>query len=558
MFAFELAKQGVSPHIAIWTSRTVTILFTSLVATVAAYIMGKKLASANSELEARICERTSDITEANQKLTFERSVLRTVTDNIPDSIFAKDAAGRFLLVNNAFAKHHGVESSAELLGKTAFDLFPHDQAAEAQVDDLQVMRVGGAIMERERFTVDDRGDVKWALTTKVPLIDQTGGVVGIVGVYRDITRFKQAEQKLRQSEANLAAAQRIAHFGSFEQDITDLDHLEHGPVRCSEEVFRILGHEPGSGDPSRTDFFRMVHPDDRDRIREVVAGTIRGSKPYRVDYRIVRPDQTERIVQGTGDVVCDAQTHKPLKLVGTMQDITDRKRTEAQVEEANQRLAERVQELQRRSQEISVLSEMGGWLQSCQTADEAYAIIGKSAERLFQEWSGALYVISPSRIAVETVTDWGRPICGERVFAPDDCWALRRGRPHWFEVGGTAASCHHTDPAQVADSLCVPLMAQGEGIGILNLQRSHSQGRRATGNGVQTFVRSRAEVGRRAGRTDRPGARESQVARDAPKPVYSRPTDGSVQSALYGRIPGTGDQPGKPQQELCRDHHDGP
>jgi diguanylate cyclase (GGDEF)-like protein/PAS domain S-box-containing protein len=375
-----------------------------------------------------------------------------------------------------------VESPSALLGKTAFDLFPQGQAAAAQVDDLQVTRAGGTIVEHERSTVDDQGNAKWALTTKVPLIDDAGGVVGIVGVHRDITRSKQVEQKLRQSEANLAAAQRIAHFGSFEQDLANLEDMEHRPLRCSEEVFRILGLEPRSGELPRADFFQMVHPEDPDRIREVTSGTIHGSKPHSVDYRIVRSDQTERIVQGTGDVVYDAQTHKPLKLVGTIQDITDRKRAETQVEEANQRLAERVQELQRRSTEISLLSDMGGWLQSCQTADEAYAIIGKSAERLFQEWSGALYVISPSRNAVETVTDWGPPIRGERVFAPDDCWALRRGRPHWFEIGGAAANCHHTDPAQVTGSLCVPLMAQGEAIGILNLQRAHSDERQSTGS----------------------------------------------------------------------------
>jgi hypothetical protein len=72
MFTFELTKQLFSPHIAIWTSHTITILFTSLLATAAAYIMGKKLASTNVELEARISERTGEITEANRKLAIER------------------------------------------------------------------------------------------------------------------------------------------------------------------------------------------------------------------------------------------------------------------------------------------------------------------------------------------------------------------------------------------------------------------------------------------------------------------------------------------------------
>ena len=153
-----------------------------------------------------------------------------------------------------------------------------------------------------------------------------------------------------------------------------------------------------------------------------------------------------------------------------LRDISERKHAEAQLREANQKLAERVQELDRRSREINLLSEMGSWLQSCQAVGEAYAVVGKSAEQLFPEWSGALYVISPSRNSVEAVADWGNPSGSERVFVPDDCWALRRGHPHWFAVGGKTTNCHHTNLNLIVKTLCVPLIAQGEALGILSLQ----------------------------------------------------------------------------------------
>jgi len=130
-----------------------------------------------------------------------------------------------------------------------------------------------------------------------------------------------------------------------------------------------------------------------------------------------------------------------------------------------------VQELEQRSKEIHLLSEMGGRLQSCKNVDEAFVEIGNVAEQLFPKWSGALCIASPSRTVVETVVDWGQaPTDGERVFAPDDCWALRQGQPQSFRRGQRTAPCRHVDPSNVMESLCVPFMAQNEALGIVSLQ----------------------------------------------------------------------------------------
>jgi diguanylate cyclase (GGDEF)-like protein/PAS domain S-box-containing protein len=394
-----------------------------------------------------------------------------VTDNIPDSIFAKDTEGRYLLLNKAFATLHGVNSPDELLGKTAFDLFPKERATALHTDDLRVMRSGGVVTESERTAIDAEGNVKVLETTKVALIDESDTVVGIVGVNRDITRRKEAEHRIRESEANLAAAQRIAHFGSVELDLVNPDEPEKNPVRWSDEVFRIFGYEPGAEEPSRRAFFRTVHPDDRDELRKLLDGALREAKPYTVDFRIIRPDGTERNIHERGDILSDPNTHKPLKLVGSVQDVTERVQADLRLHHANQELAEKVRELEQRSKEISLLSEMGSRLQSCKEASEAYTEISNVAEQLFPEWLGALCITSASRTAVETVSHWGDAAGGERVFAPDDCWALRRGQPQSFRRGEKKSPCHHIDPAEVTESLCVPLMAQGEALGIMSLQR---------------------------------------------------------------------------------------
>ena len=457
--AFQRLEHVLFPHLHSLQHQAVT----SFVGTVSAV--------AGTYYATRALDRALSLhAQAEKTLALERNVLRTVTDNIPDSIFAKDTEGRYLLANKAFASIHGVKSPDELIGKTAFDLFPKDRANALHTEDLQVMRSGGAATETERTATDAEGRVKLLQTNKVPLVDNDGHVVGIVGVHRDITRRKEFERKLMESEANLAAAQRISHIGSVELDLVSLEEPEKNPVRWSDEVFRIFGYEPGVQDPSRRAFFRLVHPDERDEVQLTLDYALREARPYDVYFRIIRPDGAIRNIHERGDVVFEPKTHKPLKLVGIVQDVTDQVEAEVRLHNANKELGEKVEELEQRSTEITLLSEMGSRLQGCKEASEAFIEISNAAQRLFPKWSGALCVTSSSRIAVEAVAEWGNLGDGQQVFAPDDCWALRRGKMQSYRRGEKIAPCRHIDQASIVDSLCVPLMAQNEALGILSLQ----------------------------------------------------------------------------------------
>lgn len=462
--AFERLEHSLFPHLNSLQHQGVTVCVGTIAAVIGTYYATRRL--------DRVLSMHA---QAEKKMALERNVLRTVTDNIPDSIFAKDKNGRYLLANKAFAKLHGMKSPDDLLGKTVFDLFPEERAAELYKDDLQVMRSGGAVMETERTAVDPNGKLKVLQTTKVPLLDSSDAVVGIVGLHRDITRRKEAEHRLRQSEANLAAAQRIAHFGSVELDLVNLEDPEKNPVRWSDEVFRIFGYEPGAVEPSRKAFFQTVHPDEKDEVRQSLDYALREAKPYAIDFRIIRPDRAERNIHERGDIIFDPKTRKPLKLVASVQDVTEGVQAELQLQRANQELAEKVQELEQRSTEITLLSEMGSLLQTCKDAEEAYLQISAAAEKLFPKWSGTLSITTASRTAVETVADWGQAVPGERVFAPDDCWALRRGQPQLYRRGEKASACRHIDLTEVMESLCVPFMAQGEALGIVSLQMRAGQ-----------------------------------------------------------------------------------
>lgn len=144
----------------------------------------------------------------------------------------------------------------------------------------------------------------------------------------EIVKRKVAEHKIKQREVHLRTSQEIAHIGSWEVKIDTTNGLKLIPVYWSDETFRIIGYEPGDLEMNTDIFFSRIHPDDVQMINDALANTIEKGVAYNIEHRIIQPDGKEKFVHGCGEIIYDSHTRQPLRIMGTIQDITVRKKAE--------------------------------------------------------------------------------------------------------------------------------------------------------------------------------------------------------------------------------------
>jgi PAS domain S-box-containing protein len=173
----------------------------------------------------------TDRKEAQEALARERILLRTVVDNLPDGVFVTDVAGHQVLGNRASLRQFGFSEEAEVLGKTAQDIFPGERGAANHAQDLAVIESGAPVLDAEGMVTDARGEQRWLLTSKIPLRGAEGRITGLVGVGRDITARKEAEEALRQSEERWRSYVENAPLGVFIADERGR-YVEANPEAC--------------------------------------------------------------------------------------------------------------------------------------------------------------------------------------------------------------------------------------------------------------------------------------------------------------------------------------
>jgi PAS domain S-box-containing protein len=195
------AEAGVPGVVVLEQVRTADAALLDILATSAS------TALTNAALRERIRRDRDMHDQSAAELAFEQNLLRTLVDNIPFRIYAKDRDSRFLFGNNRMARLAGVEAPPQLIGKTDFDFFPSELAAKYFADEKQVMDSGQSLFDYEELVEDqDTGELGWTVTTKVLLRDEQGAVNGIVGIGYDVTQRKQMEARLRERTQELEVA----------------------------------------------------------------------------------------------------------------------------------------------------------------------------------------------------------------------------------------------------------------------------------------------------------------------------------------------------------------
>lgn len=257
----------------------------------------------------------------------------TVFDTTTEAIVIADADGKILTVNQAYTHITGFEPE-ETIGK---DLQLHQAAGH----DGQVSRQfwqslknsghwQGEIMKQRK-----NGESYPAWENISVVKDDQGRITNYVSVTSDISSIKQAENELKAAQANLTAAQRIAHLGSWEMDVVS------GETYWSDEFFRICGLQPQSVRPSIEFGLSLVHPEDRDRVEKAIKQAIDENQEYRIKKRIIRPDGSIRYVIAEGEVIRN-DNGESSKVIGSFLDVTEQELAEQQLQQYREQLEDMV------------------------------------------------------------------------------------------------------------------------------------------------------------------------------------------------------------------------
>ncbi len=304
------------------------------------------------ELEVRVSQRTAELSQTNetlrqqiaerqraeQELAEERNLLRTLLDNIPDEIYVKDRDSRIVMANRALTQRMSRHApNGEVIGSTDFDYdYLSAEQVQAVYQDEQALIRGDLSIINVQHNMHTEGDQTWQLTTKVPLYNHNGEITGLVGINRDITALRLAEDRLNHviSGANCLLWSAVATDDGERLRL----NIEISSVEAAQN-FLPLELEPGENYARA--WTRSIIAEDKKRLSDKSTRMIRsGATVYQQEFRAYRADGEIRWLHE--EVKVTPMNDGRYSLVGVCTDITERKAAERTLKRANELLEQRV------------------------------------------------------------------------------------------------------------------------------------------------------------------------------------------------------------------------
>jgi len=390
------------------------------------------LRKAQEDLERLVQERTAALSQAN-------TLLQTMLDYTPDHIFFKDLQSRFIRNSKSQADMLGLSDPAQVIGKTDFDFFPHAQ--RAYEEEQSIIRSGQPMTDFEEHVIWPDGRETWVATTKVPLRDQEGRIIGTFGVARDITDRKRAEEALHKAkdELEIRVVERTAELKQTNEqlrlELTAREQaeaklreaeakyrslVEHIPaitytaalddpktrLYVSPQIEALLGVSPAEYLADADLWRRLIHPQDRERVLAEAARFYAGGESFVSEYRTLTRDGRALWFHDEAVIVSD-ETGQPRFIQGVKVDITERKQTEEE-------LRQRESILEAAANNAQLLLKAPDWRTEINTVLEGLGqTINVSHAYLFENHKG------PNGETVTSIRfEWDAPFCSSDLDNP--------------------------------------------------------------------------------------------------------------------------------------------
>jgi PAS domain S-box-containing protein len=280
-----------------------------------------------SRLITRVGETLREVQAANDQL---RGLARLL-DLTHDSIFVRDLNDVITYWNRGAEELYGW-TREEAVGKVTHELLQTISPTPIEAIKETVLRAGrweGELVHTKRDGTQVTVASRWSLQS-----DERGRSVGTLETNNDVTERRRAEDALRRSEAYLSEAQRLSHTGSWAWDAVRRENLHWSP-----EHFRIFGLDPEPVPASFQAARERIHPEDRPRFDEAMDAAVREGTGFETDFRVVLPDGSTKYVHTVGSPVVEASGNL-VEFVGTVMDVTERKRAERAIRQARERTLE--------------------------------------------------------------------------------------------------------------------------------------------------------------------------------------------------------------------------